>query len=899
MLKADGYALSRLEIGESPQRMLEFTEESFSDERQKRLDAAVERLSAEEFAKHTAQADIKPEKTALKAVSNGLKATEAVVIESSAPASKTWFAAAVLLVILGGFAVMQIVRLWGMYPLGLDIHGHLFKSDLMYEEISKGNLYPIFTQYWYNGLQPFRYWPPMPYYVMAGLQFLAGGSVIEAYLAFIWFSFSVGGIGWLLLAKRLNRPWLGLFAAFLWFFLPDNLRVFFGEGNLPRMFITVLIPFILYFLWEFVEYKRKKMIIPLIIFMAIAVLGHLMISAMIGVGCFVFLLIHSIITKEWKPSAFALAAMLFSFAVMGIWVYPALVGGLTSMASEGTEGIMTSLSEPLTVSLNPAVRIGNIGRLYFGLSVAVISVIGLVAAGKKSRSGFASMLIVIAGTTTALTPLIAKIPFSELFWVRRFAPIAYGMFVIALLEWKQLKKPILAIMCVAVAVDCIPSFNLAEFDTSMNIPATQSAISGTMDEYLFTEAKEITAQRVSLMDLSTLGPMPSYAFGTLGEKTPYVFGWAWQGAATANNIAYINESLEKKNYLYMFDRHVELGADTVLINKGQVLENDRPALIQAAKQSGYRLADEGEHTMLFTLDMDGNFGVISKYSGLAIGTTAALVPGELPFYRPGDKLTIDEYTVDELAQYDMIYLSGFFYDSKDKAEEIVRETAARGVKVYIDMSRIPSDPVTNRMSFLGVAAQPISFDVKFPDIISGDDTVYPSPFADGYEHWNTVYLTNLTETGGYAWFQSNRLDVFGRGEDENITFIGFNLLFHAYTAYDSGVHDLLNGIMALDEDALPKRETVPLEITYDTNKITIKSNYDDVNTTIAYQDTFESDSPIRSVNNLLVVDKGTTVITMHYPYLAKGLIITFSGVFAEGVLLYFLFRKRRFKNEKP
>lgn len=55
MLKADGYTLSRLEIGESPQRILEFTDESFADERQKRLDAAALRLSEEEFAENTAQ----------------------------------------------------------------------------------------------------------------------------------------------------------------------------------------------------------------------------------------------------------------------------------------------------------------------------------------------------------------------------------------------------------------------------------------------------------------------------------------------------------------------------------------------------------------------------------------------------------------------------------------------------------------------------------------------------------------------------------------------------------------------------------------------------------------------------------------------------------------------------
>ena len=160
---------------------------------------------------------------------------------------------------------MIFVKYSQMYPLGFDIHGHLFKSDLMYNEIKNGNYFPLYTPYWYNGLQPFRYWPPLPYYFMAFLQFIFDGNVMNAYLGFIWASFTIGGIGWLLFGRKINRPVLGLLFAVTWFFMPDNLRVFFGEGNLPRMFITMLLPYIIYFLWQFVFYRKKGMVFPLII----------------------------------------------------------------------------------------------------------------------------------------------------------------------------------------------------------------------------------------------------------------------------------------------------------------------------------------------------------------------------------------------------------------------------------------------------------------------------------------------------------------------------------------------------------------------------------------------------------------------------------------------------------
>ena len=113
------------------------------------------------------------------------------------------------------------------------------------------------------------------------------------------------------------------------------------------------------------------MIIPLIIMMFIVILGHLMISAMVGVGTAIFLLIYSIANKRYRESIEALTGMLLAFAVAGIWVYPSLVGGMAAMASDGTSALMASLSARLSVSLNPFIRLdGGVTELYLGLSIA-------------------------------------------------------------------------------------------------------------------------------------------------------------------------------------------------------------------------------------------------------------------------------------------------------------------------------------------------------------------------------------------------------------------------------------------------------------------------------------------------------------------------------------------------
>jgi len=913
-----GYELLRLEISESPQRVFSITEADLSERQKSRLKLSVQNIeqamsNAAANAPITDEPAIENRASRKPGINKGntnddksitaedatrtLRAAEHTydyqIPEALKPASNWSFILSILFMIAGGFALMTAVRLSGLYPLGLDIHGHLFKTDLLYHEILKGNFYPLYTEYWYNGLQPFRYWPPMTYYFMAFFQFISGGDVMNAYLGYIWAVFTIGGSGWVLFGKKLGRPVLGAFFGVMWFLFPDNLRVLFGEGNLARVFITMLLPFLFYSLWQYVSNRRKKMIFPLILLMLAAISGHLMISAMAGVGSAIFLAIYSIANKRYRESVTAILAMLFSFAVAGIWVYPSLVGGIASMASDGTSALMASLSAKLSISLNPFLRLeGGVTELYFGLSIALIALLGIFVSNRKSLPGFTTMIIIIMGTTTALTPIIQLIPLSSLFWVRRFAPIAYAVFVIAVLEWKKLKKPILVLMCAAMLIDAIPSLNLAMYDIKMNVPATVDTIHTSMDDTLITQAKEQTKQRVSLMDLSILGPLPSYAFGTLESKTQYVFGWAWQGAATAKNISFLNESLEKENYLYMFDRNLELGADTVIIDKTQITgDTDQKALVSAADRIGYQLVGETARTILFALPVESTFGVVTKYSGLAIGTTAALVPGILPSFHPGDKENIDEYTLDELKQYDRIYLSGFFYNDKLAAERLVREIAESGVKVYIDMSRIPSDPLTNRMTFLDISAQPITFITQYPELISNTDTTEAVNFAEGYEKWNTVYLTGLNKTDGYAWFEDTKLDFVGTGSTQGITFLGFNLLFHAYTAGDEGVKSVLGTMMELDEDKLPERTIVPLKITYETNKIIIESDTDNVNTTLAYQDTFRSDNDISSMNNLLIVNKGTTVITMEYPYLARGVAVSALGIVLEAVMIYLIFRK--------
>lgn len=774
----------------------------------------------------------------------------------------------------------------GAYPSGSDIYGHLFKSDLLYNSIRSGDFYPLYTDLWYNGMQPFRYWAPLPYYLMVALQFIGGGDVISAYLLFVFFAFVIGGSGWLLWGRTYNRMLLATFLGAMWFFLPDNIRVFFVEGNFPRMVIAIFLPYLFYFVWKFVDHQKKWAVIPVILIMCCMILSHVMIAAMIGIATFIFLLIYCITQKKWLRSVQVILAMLIPFALCGVWLYPALQGGLVAMDAGATAEVMQSLSTPISISLNPFVRTkGIFDFYYFGLAIMVVSILGLFVANKKSLPGFTTAIIIFLGTTTAAVPLLEKLPLNQLLWMMRFTPIVYALFMLSILEWRNCRRYVAIFIAVFLIFDSIPSVHLEKY-FSQNPNKLFNSLS---------TAKEITNQRVSLLDLSVFDSYPSYYFSGEESKTQYTFGWAWQGATTAHNIVMLNTAAEKGYYYYLFDRSLELGDDTVMVQKELVVKAKKslPLLIEAAKASGYQLYQETNYTYIFHRDTPDCFGITTEYVGLSIGSSANAIALEYPSFEEGTSDNLADYSFEELSKYKVIYLSDFKYDDKKSAEELLTRVANRGVKIIIDMSRIPVDQVTSRMTFFGVTAQTISFSERYPELMYHERIYEAMPFEEEYSTWNTIYLDNVKQVIGYSWFNNKELPFLGTAGNPNILFLGYNILFHAMETGDEPIIGLINDLLELEPSQLPKREVVPITVENQKNRLIINTPGGSINTTIAYQDNFRSNQKILNKNNLLVVEEHSTQIEITYAYLAPGLILSGIGLLGASILLYFIYRKKR------
>ncbi len=804
-------------------------------------------------------------------------------------------------VILAVLAVIGVVHFKSVVPepSGNDVWGHLYKSEYLYKAMKRGKLYPLYDETWYNGIQLYRYWPPLSYYITAFLMYFTGGNVINAYYLLFGVYIFFGGLAFLFIGRRIGRPVFGTALAMLWFFMPENARMYIDEGNMPRMVVSFLLPYLIYFIWVYLREEKKWALAGILIFTMMITVTHIMMIAMIGIGTFLFLLFDHHRKMGIRRQVIILLTMICGILTMGVWLVPSLSGGISSMDSEAASDVMTMWMSDLSSSLNPLNRLnGDTGAFYFGISVVLLSVAGILLADNRKKSGFVLALVILVLTTPDVLPILRKMPMSQALWMTRFTVIAYGFFFLSLIEWNRLRKPFVIVALLILVIDAIPSFTFERYD----VPANDDGVA--VSDLL----RDNTTQRASLMDLSSLGSYPSYGLCTDGGVS-YTFGWAWQGAATADNIMLLNQALENEQYDYLFDRSVELGDDTVAIDrtyigaKGKTLQD----VTASAEKSGYTLIYESDRVCLFKLDSPDEFGVVTQYDGIAIGDYAYGITLAFPVFKAGMSSNIEDYSVDELKKYSTVILTGFTYDNRQNAENMVRILADAGVNVVIDMTHVPADSATRQHVFLGVTDMSVSLKSSYPMLTYDGEQISTTVFPDDMSEWNTGYITGSMNVTGTFTYEMEQLAFAASDEDsQNIKYVGLNLLYYYSVTGDSGAEKIVEDILGVSPEKLPERILIPIskEITDDKMVITVSDIPAGIeagaviNTTLAYQDIFVSDSEIVDENNMLCVGMGETNIKFKYPLFWPGLLVSIAGLGGMSAIWIFAYKSRNSYRKK-
>lgn len=783
----------------------------------------------------------------------------------------------------------------GVYPSGSDTMYHVYRGDFVYRSVLAGNWWPAYDPMWYNGVELLRYWAPLPAYFMAFCQALGGGNPLDGYLIFVGLICFLGALSWLYVGFRAGRPWLGAAVGALWFFMPNNLCALFLEGNLARSLSMVFLPLFVHFCNSYLERPRRTCLLGVTVSFSLITLCHLGYGGMVALGALLFALLHRVIVRRRGVVLRLAGAMAAGFLVLGVWLYPSLGGGMTSVDnSEVMEGFFQSI----WLSLNPLDRYASHnGNFYFGLAAFAAAVMGTLLSRRETIPGFLAALLICGSTSTSMYPVLKVLPGSQYLWMLRFISIALCMILYGFLRWDTLRRPLCVLLLFLLCLDVIPSLELIQ-ETPSGEPA-EERLNAAQENTLIAAAQSLTKQRLALMDLSSLSATGAWLVSAWGTPVPGSFGAGWTAAATSPNIVQLNRALENGQYRYLFDRCMELGNDTVLVRISCMWqeENATARLDEAAEAVGYRLAGANDGYRLYHLDGPENWGTVTEYPALGIGRGAAATALGFPAMEEAESDNLNDYTFEELSRYSLILLSEFTYDDRQAAEEMVLRLGEAGVRVVIAADGIPEDRKTHNRSFLGVVCNTVSFSNGYPELETIDGLLNTDLFPPEHAEWDCVYLEGLDDCWGTVLDNGLELDFYGTVKNENIVLIGLNLTYFFSLTKDPSVEKLLSHAMDLPPGQLPRREIVPLEVEISGQRITVTSPRAGVNTTLAYHESFESDRSISSRNNLTMVDEGVTAITLCYPDLAEGSAVSAAGM----VLLFFLlwFHKKDDEKWKP
>ncbi len=748
------------------------------------------------------------------------------------------------------------------YIYGSDYYAQLYKLNVIEKSMSQGEFLPLYVREWYNGYEIYRYTPPASYLLTAVLSALAGGDAHKGISVFYGMMTFLSQLGFFKFGIRNRKMTAACLTGLTFLFLPQAFLTAISECSLDMVMGFALMPMVLFYLYDFVRQKCRLALFPFTVWYLFLILSNYVLAIAFGVVLFVFLIFSMLFTKVWKFEVAAMGNILLIYMIAGYFLYPALSGGILS----GGHLLEESSMIPVSISL------------------LAISVLGLVTTDRKRAAGFLIALSFMIFCFPVMESVMRLIPSKILQRPYWYIFPAVVIFLITLLTWERLRLIVLVIMLGFVIGENVPT--LLTFHEGLqyrNELAYQEE--KTAEDYLLEEAAACTDSRVALIDIARLGAFPQWYFASRGIAM--MTGWDYENAPTVQNQIGINEAFADGFYDYMFDRLLLYGNDTVIVLKELLEEGADHTLAVAAENSGYEIAADNEYAVLFkATEIDGSYGVISRYENLAIGDSSAYIAYVYPSFELGRSNCLEDYSIEELMKYRKLYLSGFTYRNKEKAENMLRELSAKGIEIYINMQDIPLNALTGKSEFMNVYAQFVQFTEEFPVLTNDNGNQFKLDFkTEGYETWNTVYISGCENILKETQYDSkSHLVYLGQNSEPNITFLGFNLIHHYLITHNQDLKRFLDETLQLSSEDIALPIVVPVQIEAGPDKIVVNTQKDHVNTGIAVMETLEPNRIVSSQENLYLVNQGETVFRIVRAKQETGIVFSILGAVLVGLL---------------
>ncbi len=709
-----------------------------------------------------------------------------------------------LVIVFSLYGLWKPVSAEQNYPWGSDTLGHLLKAEILQQEIQQGNWYPVNFPYWYNGMQPFRYHPPLPYYLLVGIN-LFTGDMLDAGHWFVILTALITGLSFLLFARWTG--WLpavigGLAVALS----PEYLRVVLAEGNLPRALASAFLPALTYCVIRLMTGQGNRwhgMATALLV--AAAILSHAMMGAIFGLCLTGVVIIHAFLGKPpLRHTLLALSSMAIGLALSAFWFLPSLKGGISDINPQAmTEALLTF---SLGTYLDPLLRFGQREIIYLGLSLVLVLFAGLFHPSSR-RPIPMTFLIVGALSVLVSTPgfndLFKGLPAHELFWPIRFLGFSVLALAIPLtfllkgLIEHPVRKFLLFPIVILLTADFFPSSQLLAF---------RRPVSQDIDQVAEILASNGHGWREATLDFSRLGSTPSYFFSA-DTSQEQVFGWAYQGSCTARTVSALNEAIQGGNVSVALDMLDILGADDLVVLKSDLGLDHLAAILP---DSGFQQTWESSSLALYQR-AGGPRALVIQPQVLGIGPGAYNFAILLPALLPGDSQYVDDYDLAFLSKYPYLVLSSFDWHERRAAESLLLAYLEQGGQVVVDLTGAPDDPLAREPRLFDVYGEHVQFYSEPVQIITQDDPDTLLPFQ--IQPWQAVVPQgDLVDVVQFSYHDvtGTALGYQEVGEGR-IWFVGLNIPYHTLLTGDPLGISIIERPFSLETHATSITGTIPLE----------------------------------------------------------------------------------------
>ncbi|MGS0765344.1 6-pyruvoyl-tetrahydropterin synthase-related protein [Syntrophomonas curvata] len=723
--------------------------------------------------------------------------------EAKRPSYPLWKIIVAIMVISGvaiwAYWPLLNAPLYKIYPWGSDTWGHLFKAEFLYRQIVNGNYYPQFMPDWYNGCQPFRYWPPLSYYILVLIKQFTS-NIFVANNCYIFLCALLGGISCLALTRKIGF-YPALLMGIIWVIWPDNVRIALSEGNLPRILATALLPLLFVFFMNTVKNKKQiRALIGTILIIHLVVLSHVMISA---VYC-ICLVMFAVLWWLFGGCTFygvirGIGALLVGILSSAWWLLPSLQGGITGMDAAASAGGIQYTSAWLY--FNPIFRLHNKEIFYWGIALLLVTVVSLIK--WRSKPAWAKSLIIVGIFLVLLTfPsfswLHQLLPLNHILWPLRFSTFfAFALISAGLAFDETFLKVINPGERIMRSLLMGLLFIVLLTDSFLSLPLL---IGGREEPQTIIQcANNIHGNegwREATMDLSSLGSAPAYFFSEYGKRDQ-VFGWAWQGATTAPQIMLLNTAINKSYYPYLFKRLVYLGATDIVVKDNSI--SSVADFEKLANQAGYQRVSSSKGLTYWNRAV-GPYMVRKNHKCLAIGKHASIYALQFPSIEVGSSTRIDDYDLSFLKKYPIIILSGANWHLQRNAEKLVLDYARRGGRVIVDLTSFPKDVLSRQSKFLEVYAEPVELHQRLMLETRGG-MINLEPFDNTSPGWKTHSPQGLDGIEMSFNHMGNKSALYGFKEIDGskVWFLGANLAYHGFLTKDMQAQNILKNIINISE----------------------------------------------------------------------------------------------------